>query len=129
MGMPTDIGVIDLMLGIPDPGKKEGWYDFQKPNLCDAESATFKFPAQYMFKEVPEDPTEGDMVEYTIDQLNKHGIEKAGKSYGWNSKDDLKEVAAKLKTANESKAKKSKKDETEEPEGKKEKKKNKKKKG
>ncbi|MEI2650747.1 MAG: amidohydrolase family protein [Microthrixaceae bacterium] len=77
MGMPTDIGVIDLMLGIPDPGKKEGWYDFLKPNLRDAESATFKFPAQYMFKEVPEDPTEGDMVEYTIDQLNKHGIEKA----------------------------------------------------
>ena len=77
MGMPTDIGVIDLMMGIPDPGKKEGWYDFLKPNLRDAESATFKFPAQYMFKEVPEDPTEGDMVEYTIDQMDRHGIEKA----------------------------------------------------
>ncbi len=60
MGMPTDIGVIDLMLGIPDPGKKEGWYDFLKPNLRDAESATFKFPAQYMFKDVPKDPTDGD---------------------------------------------------------------------
>jgi uncharacterized protein len=77
MGMPTDVPVIDLMLGIPDPGKKEGWYDFLKPNLRDAESATFKFPAQYMFKEVPEDPTEGDMVAYTIDQLDAHGIEKA----------------------------------------------------
>src|SRR5690349_17258246 len=77
MGMPTDIGVIDLMLGIPDPGKKESWYDFLKPNLRDAESATFTFPAQYMFKEVPEDPTEGDMIAYTLDQLDAHGIDKA----------------------------------------------------
>ncbi|MBK6668666.1 MAG: amidohydrolase family protein [Actinobacteria bacterium] len=77
MGMPTDIGVIDLMLGIPDPGKKERWYDFLKPNLRDAESATFKFPAQYMFKEVPEEPSEGDMIAYTLDQMDGHGIDKA----------------------------------------------------
>ena len=77
MTMPTDIGIIDLMLGIPDPGNKERWYDFLKPNLRDAESATFKFPAQYMFKEVPEDPTEGDMVAYTLDQMDGHGIDKA----------------------------------------------------
>lgn len=29
--------------------------------------------------------------------LRKHGIEKAGKSYGWNSKDDLEAVAKKIK--------------------------------
>lgn len=77
MGMPTDIGVIDLMLGIPDPGNKERWYDFLKPNLRDKESASFKFPAQYMFKEVPEDPSEGDMIAYTIDQMDTFGIDKA----------------------------------------------------
>ena len=77
MGMPTDIGVIDLMLGIPDPGNKERWYDFLKPNLRDTESATFKFPAQYMFKEVPEEPSEGDMIAYTLDQMDGHGIDKA----------------------------------------------------
>ena len=33
MGFPTDIGIIDLMMGIPDPGNKESWYDFLKPNL------------------------------------------------------------------------------------------------
>src|SRR4051812_6307350 len=82
MGMPTDIGVIDLMLGIPDPGRKEGWYDFLKPNLRDAESATFKFPAQYMFKEVPEDPTDGDMIAYTLDQMDGHGIDKALIGFG-----------------------------------------------
>lgn len=31
-------------------------------------------------------------------QLRNKGIEKAGKSYGWNTKTELDEVAAKLKT-------------------------------
>ncbi|MEZ5321845.1 MAG: amidohydrolase family protein [Microthrixaceae bacterium] len=77
MGMPRDIGVIDLMMGIPDPGKKESWYDFLKPNLRDPESATFKFPAEYMFKEVPEDPDTDDMVAYTIEQMDTFGIERS----------------------------------------------------
>ena len=33
--------------------------------------------------------------------LRKHGIEKAGKSYGWNSKDDLEAVAKKIKAGAE----------------------------
>jgi len=77
MAFPTDVGIIDLMLGIPEPGNKERWYDFLKPNLRDAESETFKFPAQYMFKEVPEDPTGEDMVAYTLDQMDRFGIERA----------------------------------------------------
>jgi predicted TIM-barrel fold metal-dependent hydrolase len=77
MAMPTDIGIIDLMLGIPDPGNKKGWYDFLKPNLRDEESKGMAFPAQYMFKDVPEDPTEGDMIAYTLDQMDGHGIDKA----------------------------------------------------
>lgn len=75
--MPTDLGVIDLMLGIPEPGQKERWYDFLKPNLRDSESKDFKFPAQYMFKEVPEEPTDADMIAYTLDQMDGHGIDKA----------------------------------------------------
>jgi len=82
MGMPTDVGIVDLMLGIPEPGQKERWYDFLKPNLRDAESQGFKFPAQYMFKEVPEDPTEGDVVAFTLDQMDLYGIEKALIGYG-----------------------------------------------
>jgi predicted TIM-barrel fold metal-dependent hydrolase len=75
--MPTDIGVIDLMLGIPEPGNKSSWYDFLKPNLRDAESKGFEFPAQYMFKEVPEDPTTDDVVAFTLNQMDMVGIEKA----------------------------------------------------
>lgn len=48
-------------------------------------------------------------------QLRNKGIEKAGKSYGWNSKAELKEVIDQLKSkdddADEKPAKKSKKDE------------------
>jgi predicted TIM-barrel fold metal-dependent hydrolase len=77
MVMPTDVGVIDTMLGIPEPGHKERWYDFLKPNLRDDESKGMKFPAQYMFKDVPEDPTDGDMIAYTLDQMDAFGIDKA----------------------------------------------------
>ena len=55
MGMPTDVGVIDLMLGIPE-GSKKHWYGFLRAGLMDRESKDeFEFPAQYMFKEVPKD--------------------------------------------------------------------------
>ena len=49
-------------------------------------------------------------------QLRNKGVEKAGKSYGWNSKSELKEVIDQLKTSTKSEddddkpAKKSKKD-------------------
>lgn len=77
MGFPYDLGVIDLMMGIPDPGNKERWYDFLKPSLRDEESQNFKFPAQYMFKEVPEEPTGVDMIEYTLGQMDRFNIEKS----------------------------------------------------
>lgn len=80
--MPTDIGVIDLMLGIPEPGNRERWYEFLKPNLRDEESQGMKFPAQYMFKEIPEDPTDADMIAYTLDQMDGHGIDKALIGFG-----------------------------------------------
>lgn len=41
-------------------------------------------------------------------QLRNKDVPKAGKSYGWNTQAELKEVIAKLKTADESKEKKAK---------------------
>ena len=53
MGMPTDIGIIDLMLAVPN-NDTSNYYDFIKPLLMDEQSrAMFKMPAQYMFKDVP----------------------------------------------------------------------------
>lgn len=60
-------------------------------------------------------------------QLRNRNVPKAGKSYGWNTQAELKEVIAQLKTADESKAKKTKADKAEEKadKGKKDKKKKK----
>ena len=75
--MPSDLGIIDLMLGIPE-GPKKDWYDFLKPLVRDSESKDeFEFPAQYMFKEVPEDPDVDDNVAYVLGQMDRHGIQRA----------------------------------------------------
>lgn len=77
MGMPLDVGVIDLMLGIPEPGQRELWYSFLRPNLRDQESQGMAMPAQYMFKDIPEQPTDADMIAITLDQMDGHGIDRA----------------------------------------------------
>jgi predicted TIM-barrel fold metal-dependent hydrolase len=77
MGMPQGVGVIDLMLGIPEPGRREQWYSFLRPNLRDPASRDMAMPAQYMFKKIPEAPTDADMIEWTIDQMDGHGIDRA----------------------------------------------------
>jgi predicted TIM-barrel fold metal-dependent hydrolase len=78
MPMPKDIGIIDLMLGIPVSADNSEQYDFIKKNLMDAQSKEmFKMPVQYMFKDIPRTEVEGDKVDWTIAQMDKHGIEKA----------------------------------------------------
>ena len=52
MGMPTDIGVIDTMMGTrAGKGAKLNYANLT--GVKDAESAKMNFPAQYMFKDVP----------------------------------------------------------------------------
>jgi hypothetical protein len=78
MGMPTDVGVIDLMLGIPE-GSKKHWYGFLRAGLMDRESKDeFEFPAQYMFKEVPKDiDPDADPIATVLSEMDHFGIEKA----------------------------------------------------
>jgi predicted TIM-barrel fold metal-dependent hydrolase len=78
MAMPTDIGIIDLMLGIPE-GSKTSWYSFLRAGLMDQESREeFEFPAQYMFKEVPKDIDPGaDPVATVLAEMDHFGIERA----------------------------------------------------
>src|SRR5208337_4233722 len=52
MGMPTDIGIIDTMIGFPAEDFK--MYDFIRAQLKDP-SAKFDFPVEYMFKNVPKE--------------------------------------------------------------------------
>jgi predicted TIM-barrel fold metal-dependent hydrolase len=76
MPMPRDIGVIDLMLSIPDADTSR-WYKFLQPQLKDRESRGMKMPAGYMFKEIPEAGTQEDYIAYTLEQMDAVGIERA----------------------------------------------------
>ena len=59
MGMPTDIGIIDTMIGFP-MRDTEAVYEFIKKQTKDADSKQSAFPAEYMFKQAPKQGTEGD---------------------------------------------------------------------
>jgi uncharacterized protein len=77
MAMPVDIGIIDLMLGIPE-GSKKNWYSFLRSGLMDDESKEMEFPVQYMFKGVPDDLEEGaDPIKVVLGEMDHFGIEKA----------------------------------------------------
>ena len=52
MGMPTDIGIIDTMIGFP-MRDTEAVYEFIKQQTKDADSKQSEFPAEYMFKQAP----------------------------------------------------------------------------
>lgn len=79
--MPRDIGIVDLGIGFPYQSveEKKHAYDFFRPLLKDRQSfAEFEFPAQYMFKDVPDvvDPSV-DPVEWVVGKMDAFGIEMA----------------------------------------------------
>ena len=77
MAMPRDVKIIDLMLGIPSPDPRPN-YDFMRPLLRDKESLeAFEFPVEYMFKDVPKTGSRGDYIQYTLEEMDKYGIERA----------------------------------------------------
>jgi uncharacterized protein len=81
MAMPTDIGIIDLGIGFPFQSveEKKATYDFFRANLKDEQSAKeFEFPAQYMFKDVPDVVApDVDPVQWIVDKMDAFGIERA----------------------------------------------------
>ena len=78
MGMPTDIGIIDTMIGFPHENMAEA-YAFVTQQTKDRESKeTFEFPVEYMFKQVPEKAlaAEGDPIAVTLREMDRYGIER-----------------------------------------------------
>ncbi|MCB0951475.1 MAG: amidohydrolase family protein, partial [Microthrixaceae bacterium] len=73
--MPTDIAIIDTMIGFPSTDRREV-YKFLAPSLRDKESQEdFKMPAQYMFKDIPADIGEGvDPVAVTLHNMDTYGV-------------------------------------------------------
>jgi predicted TIM-barrel fold metal-dependent hydrolase len=75
--MPSGIGIIDTMLGVPS-GEQKRSYDFMRPLLRDEESLrSFEFPVQYMFKDFPKVSKQEDYISYTLQLMDKYGIERA----------------------------------------------------
>ncbi len=76
MAMPTDIGVIDLMIGFPIDDRREH-YKFMMQGLRDKESKEdFEFPAQYMFKQPPHFDEHADKVDHLVELMDLFGIAK-----------------------------------------------------
>jgi uncharacterized protein len=79
MGMPTDIGVIDTMVGFPHADMKEA-YRFITRQTKDTESREqFEFPVEYIFKGVPGKQLEGsvDPIGVTLGEMDRWGVEMA----------------------------------------------------
>jgi len=77
MTMPADIGIIDCMIGFPDPDPRR-IYEFFRGNLKDAESRETMFPVEYLFKDNVPGALAGDVdpVAVTLGEMTKYGIER-----------------------------------------------------
>jgi uncharacterized protein len=75
MPFPTGVGVVDLMISFPSSDPKQ-IYKFMQPMLHDSASSQMEFPAEYMFKGVPNHLDEGqDPIAVTVGEMDKYGIE------------------------------------------------------
>ncbi len=75
MAAPFDVPIIDTMIGFPSSDRREV-YRFLSPSLRDKESQEdFKMPAQYMFKDIPEEIADGvDPVAVTLHNMDTYGV-------------------------------------------------------
>jgi hypothetical protein len=76
MGMPTDIPIIDTMIGFPH-GDMKSTYKFITDQTRDKQSKEeFEFPAEYMFKDVPDKKLRdvADPVGTTLREMDLWGI-------------------------------------------------------
>jgi len=78
MAMPGGIGVIDTMIGFPHKDQMAETYAFITRQTKDAQSKEeFAFPAEYMFKQVPEREIDTeDPVSFTLHQMDRWGVER-----------------------------------------------------
>ena len=74
MPIPEGLGAIDLMISFPSADAR-GHYDNLRALAKDAESKEMEFPAEYMFKQVPNYLPEGaDPVEITLQEMDFCGV-------------------------------------------------------
>jgi uncharacterized protein len=78
MGMPTDVGIIDTMIGFPHKNMEEVYAFITRQTKDRQSKEEFAFPAEYMFKDVPEKGLgeSDDPVSLTLREMDRWGIEK-----------------------------------------------------
>ncbi len=76
MTMPSDVAVIDTMIGFPHPDMK-ATYRFITDQTKDAESKDdFEFPAEYLFGDVPDKKLRDvdDPIALTVGEMDRWGV-------------------------------------------------------
>jgi predicted TIM-barrel fold metal-dependent hydrolase len=78
VALPTAIGVIDLMVGLPPgPGDRSS-LELLRPQLRDRESLeATEFPAQYLFRDLPEARFAADPLAAVLREMDRFGVERA----------------------------------------------------
>ncbi|HZR14535.1 MAG TPA: amidohydrolase family protein [Acidimicrobiia bacterium] len=78
MTMPSGIAVVDTMVGIPPEPGDMTWLGHLRPLLRDEESlSSFRFPAEYMFKNLPAARFADDTVAAVLTEMDRFGVERA----------------------------------------------------
>ena len=73
MATPSDIGIVDTMIGFPATDFSQ--YDFIRKQLKDG-STDFEFPVEYMFKNVPKELYgSADPISVTLHEMDRFGVE------------------------------------------------------
>lgn len=74
MASAREVGAIDLMIGFPSNDARSH-YDYLRALTKDTDSDTMEFPAEYMFKEVPNRLEPGaDPVRTTVEAMDRNGV-------------------------------------------------------
>ena len=77
MAMPAGIGAIDTMIGFASGDMKETYAFITRQTKDRQSKEEFAFPAEYMFKQVPEkDIDTDDPISYTLNEMDRWGVER-----------------------------------------------------
>jgi predicted TIM-barrel fold metal-dependent hydrolase len=93
MSLPAGIGTVDLMIGFPSADARSH-YENLRAMTKDAASADMEFPAQYMFKQVPNHlPAGADPIAVALGEMDLCGVAigMIGSPYGEVAQRALKE--------------------------------------
>ena len=88
MGYPQGIGAVDLMIGFPMRDKL-AVYEYLMRGIKDSETKdSFTFPAEYMFKDVPESAdADVDPIDEAFAEMDKWGVDKGLFGLGEQARD------------------------------------------